>query len=119
MALRLIQFLAIMLTALALVPSRAHLAALPNKIAMAQTAYFVCPADLYWIGFLRCCPVWRFGSGFDAHNRAAQAGPIIQLCAQLIFAGCCYPRYLLRLDLPDLLSQGPRWRCPAEGDERD
>jgi len=38
MALRLIQFLAIMLTALALVPSGAHLPALPNKIAMAQTA---------------------------------------------------------------------------------
>jgi hypothetical protein len=38
MALRLIQFLAIILTALALVPSRAHLAALPNKMAMAQAA---------------------------------------------------------------------------------
>jgi hypothetical protein len=41
MALRLTQFLAIILTALALVPSGAHLAALPNKIAMAQAAYFV------------------------------------------------------------------------------
>jgi hypothetical protein len=41
MALRLIQFLAMILTALALVPSGAHLAALPNKIAMAQAAYFV------------------------------------------------------------------------------
>jgi hypothetical protein len=41
MALRLVQFLAIMLTALALVPSGAHLAALPNKMAMAQAAYFV------------------------------------------------------------------------------
>jgi len=30
-----------MLTALALVPSGAHLAALPNKMAMAQPAYFV------------------------------------------------------------------------------
>ena len=40
-ALRLIQFLAIMFTALALVPSGAHLAALPNKMAMAQAAYFV------------------------------------------------------------------------------
>ena len=39
MALRLIQFLAIMLTALALVPSGRHLAALPNKMAMAQAAY--------------------------------------------------------------------------------
>ena len=41
MALRLTQFLAIMLTALALVPSVAHLAALPNKMAMVQDAYFV------------------------------------------------------------------------------
>jgi len=41
MALRLIQFLAIMLTALALVPTGAHLAALPNKMAMVQAAYFV------------------------------------------------------------------------------
>ena len=41
MALRLIQFLATILTALALMPSGAHLAALPNKMAMAQTAYFV------------------------------------------------------------------------------
>src|SRR6266436_9465269 len=41
MALRLIQFLAIMLTALALVPSWAHLAARPNKMAMAQAAYFI------------------------------------------------------------------------------
>jgi hypothetical protein len=40
MALRLIQFLAIILTALALVPSGAHLAAMPNKMAMAQAAYF-------------------------------------------------------------------------------
>ena len=38
MALRLIQFLAIMLTALAFVPSGAHLAALPNKMAKAQAA---------------------------------------------------------------------------------
>src|SRR4029077_6496207 len=41
MALRLIQFLAIMLTALALVPNGAHLAALANKMAMAQAAYFI------------------------------------------------------------------------------
>ena len=41
MALRLIQFLAIMLTALALVPGGTHLAALPNKMAMAQAAYSI------------------------------------------------------------------------------
>jgi len=41
MALQLVQFLAIMLTALALVPGGAHLAALANKMTMAQAAYFV------------------------------------------------------------------------------
>ena len=41
MALRLIQFLAIMLTALALVPTGAHLAALPIKMAMTQASYFI------------------------------------------------------------------------------
>ena len=43
MTLRLSQFLAIILTALALalVPSGAHLAALPNKMAMEQAAYFI------------------------------------------------------------------------------
>jgi hypothetical protein len=40
MALRLVQFLATMLTALALVPGGAHLAALPNKMPMTQIAYF-------------------------------------------------------------------------------
>lgn len=35
------QFLAIMLTALALVPAGAHLFALPNKIGLAQDDYFV------------------------------------------------------------------------------
>jgi hypothetical protein len=41
MALQPIQFLAIMLTAPALVLSWAHLAAMPNKMAMARAAYFV------------------------------------------------------------------------------
>jgi hypothetical protein len=39
--LRLVQFLAIVLTALALVPAGAHLFELPNKIGLAEEAYFV------------------------------------------------------------------------------
>jgi hypothetical protein len=39
--LKLAQFLAIVLTALALVPAGAHLFALPNKIALAQDQYFI------------------------------------------------------------------------------
>ncbi len=41
MGLRLAQFLAIVLTALALVPAGAHLAELPNKIGLDREAYFI------------------------------------------------------------------------------
>jgi hypothetical protein len=40
MTIRILQFLAIMVTALALVPPGAHLAALPNKIGMVEVEYF-------------------------------------------------------------------------------
>jgi uncharacterized membrane protein HdeD (DUF308 family) len=41
MALRVAQFLAIVFTALALVPPGAHLLELPNKIGLAREAYFI------------------------------------------------------------------------------
>ncbi len=41
MALRVVQFLAIILTALALVPLGAHLASLPNKISLTAEQYFI------------------------------------------------------------------------------
>jgi hypothetical protein len=41
MALKAIEFLAVILTALALVPAGAHLFELPNKIGLAQDPYFV------------------------------------------------------------------------------
>jgi hypothetical protein len=41
MVLRVVQFLALVLTALALIPSGAHLFALPNKIGFAQEQYFI------------------------------------------------------------------------------
>ncbi|XSG82575.1 MAG: DUF1772 domain-containing protein [Methyloligella sp. ZOD6] len=44
MSVRAIQFLAIIVTALALIPSGAHLAALPNKIGMPQDEYFTVQA---------------------------------------------------------------------------
>ena len=36
------------------------------------------------MGSLRYCPVRRFDSESGARDRAAQAGPIIRLCARLI-----------------------------------
>ncbi|MFE0015865.1 DUF1772 domain-containing protein [Mesorhizobium sp. NPDC059054] len=44
---KIIQFLAIVLSALALVPAGAHLAALPNKIGLPQTAYFTVQGIYY------------------------------------------------------------------------
>lgn len=40
MGVRIVQFLAIVIGALALIPSGAHLAALPNKIGLGQSEYF-------------------------------------------------------------------------------
>ena len=47
-----------MLTALALVPSGAHLAALPNKMAMAQAAYFVAQQIYAGWAALSCPALW-------------------------------------------------------------
>lgn len=38
---RVVQFIALVLTALALVPAGAHLAALPNKIGLGEASYFI------------------------------------------------------------------------------
>jgi len=54
------------------------------------------------------------GSEFGAHDRAAQAGPIIQLRARLIFVNCCYPCHFLCLDLPDKSSDQELDRCAYE-----
>ena len=43
---RTIQFLAVVLTAIALIPAGVHLAEMPNKIDMAQSAYFT-TQDIY------------------------------------------------------------------------
>ena len=111
MALRLVQFLAIMLTALALVPSGAHLAAPPNKMAMAQAAYFVAQQIYAGWALFGIVLFGALGSESGACDYAAEAGPIIRLCARLIFAYCCQPRHLLRLDLPDKSSDQQLDRC--------
>lgn len=47
MSAKAVQFLAILVSALALVPSGAHLAALPNKIALPQGEYFTAQVIYY------------------------------------------------------------------------
>ena len=111
MALRLVQFLAIMLTALALVPSGAHLAALPNKIAMAQAAYFVAQQI--------CAGCALFGIVLSGALIANLVRAIVW-CASWAdhsvtrsphFCYCCQSRHLLRLDLPDKSSDQQLDRC--------
>ncbi len=53
MALRVVQFLALVLTALALIPAGAHLFALPNKIGLAQEQYFIAAEHLSRLGAVR------------------------------------------------------------------
>ena len=47
MTVRIVQFLAIVISALALIPSGAHLAALPNKISLPQAEYFTVQGIYY------------------------------------------------------------------------
>ena len=89
MALRLIQFLAIMLTALTFVPSGAHLAALPYKMAMAQAAYFISQQIYAGWALFGIVIFGAFGGESGAHDRAVQAGSILRLRARLVFAYCC------------------------------
>jgi hypothetical protein len=110
MALRLIQFLAIMLTALALVPSGAHLAALPNKMAMEQADYFA--AQKIYAGWA------LFGIVLFGALAANLAHAIVLRklgqsfgYALLSFVHCCEPCHLLRLDLSDKSSDQQLDRC--------
>lgn len=52
---KIVQFLAILLTALALVPSGAHLFALPNKLSLASDQYFI--VQNIYRGWSRLCAV--------------------------------------------------------------
>ena len=52
MTVRAVQFLAIVVGALALIPSGAHLVALPNKIILSQTDYFTVQAIYHRWAFL-------------------------------------------------------------------
>ena len=55
MSVRIVQFFAIVVVALAVVPSGVHLAALPNKIGMPQNHYFVVQSAYRgwaWLGLL-------------------------------------------------------------------
>src|ERR1700730_11078907 len=100
MALRLIQFLAIMLTALALVPSGAHLAALPNKMAMAQAAHFI--AQQIYAGWA-LFGIVLFGA------LAANLAHTIVLCRLGRSFGYALPHFCLLLLTSPSSSCGP---CP-------
>jgi hypothetical protein len=64
MGLRVVQFLAVLLTALALVPSGAHLFELPNKIDLARDAYLTVQGIYAGWGALR--QEWEYSHAASA-----------------------------------------------------
>jgi hypothetical protein len=100
MALRAVEFIALVLTALALVPAGAHLAELPNKIELGRDEYFVVQG-IYrgWalFGFvlipailadlILAAMLWRRGAGFWP----ALAGFILMAATLAIFFTWTFP----------------------------
>ena len=83
MATKAIQFLAVVLTALALLPGGAHLMALPAKIAMPEDPYFVAQ-QVYrgwaWAGVVIFLAIFaNFAAAFLAHRRRRQLSTVAGL----------------------------------------
>ncbi len=92
MTVKTVQFLAILVVALALIPAGAHLAALPNKIALPQAEYFTVQA-IYtgWaiLGWL--WPAAIIMNALLAWLVRSQRGP----CRLAMLAACCFVLMLL------------------------
>ena len=100
MRLRLAPFAAIILTALALVPAGAHLLALPNKIGLPQTEYFVVQGTYRGWAFLGVILFASLAADVVQaiqlrHNRdafaAALAGALLIAATLVIFFVWTYP----------------------------
>ena len=87
MTLRMVQFAALAVTALALVPSGAHLAALPNKIGLSQTDYFIVQG-IYrgWAALGTLWPAALIMNALLAYLMRAQVAPFRLAVA----AACCF-----------------------------
>jgi hypothetical protein len=92
MSLRVVQFLAVVLTALALIPAGAHLFELPHKIDMARDAYFTVQsvyAGWAWFGIIDFAALIMIGAMAVKLRRQPLAFPFAlaaALCFVLFFA---------------------------------
>lgn len=92
MGIRTIQFFAILVTALALIPSGAHLAALPNKIGMVEVEYFT--AQRSYTGWAILGWLWPIALALNlllavtsrAQRRPFRFALLASLCFVLMFA---------------------------------
>jgi hypothetical protein len=76
MTVKLFQFLAIVVSALAMIPAGAHLAALPNKIGMPRSAYFTVQGIYQgWFIWGWLWPIALIVHGVLAYLVRAQTGP--------------------------------------------
>jgi hypothetical protein len=98
----LLRFLAIIVTAIALIPAGAHLFALPNKIGLPQDQYFVVQqiyAGWAWLGVVLFAEIiLDFALVIATRGGTAMIGPLIALVAALaalaIFFAWTYPANL-------------------------
>jgi Domain of unknown function (DUF1772) len=92
MALKTVQFLALVLTALALVPAGAHLFTLPNKMDLAQEQYFIVQniyrgwalLGIVWIGALLAN--FALAAMLRGRSRPFILALIAGLCVVVMFA---------------------------------
>jgi hypothetical protein len=100
MALRTIQFLALVFTALALIPVGAHLFSLPNKIGMVQEHYFIAQRayDGWWMMAFILIPAMVIDAVFAVMLRGerpafyfALAGCLCLAATLAIFFAWTYP----------------------------
>jgi hypothetical protein len=88
MALRTIQFLALVFTALALIPGGAHLFSLLNKIGMAQEQYFIAQRayDGWWMMAFILIPAMAINAVFAVMLRAERPAFYFALAGCLCLA---------------------------------
>jgi hypothetical protein len=100
MALRIVEFLAVVLAGLALVPVGAHLAALPNKIEMDANSYLAAQqiyAGWAWFAVIDVAAIVMAGAlalllrGGGAAFWLSAAGCLLQIVAMVVFFLFVFP----------------------------
>jgi hypothetical protein len=98
--LKTVQFLALVLTALALVPSGAHLFELPGKISLGAEQYFIVQNIYRGWSLFGIVLIGALIANLALANVAARSRRAVRPRAVRVFLHCAHPCRFLHLDLP-------------------